>query len=138
MRVGVALDTDWAPVVGNSFRRSAAECVFVRPLRGHSVEEPQSGGAAKASRSYGVARSYHLVVERDPESYYVAPVPELPGCHRQARSLDKLPQRIGEAIALYLEVEERAEEQPQSPVVMAKRDTAMTPVRPPEPSQDTQ
>jgi predicted RNase H-like HicB family nuclease len=40
----------------------------------------------------------------------VATVPELPGCHTQARSLDMLSERIREAIALYLEVEpERGE-----------------------------
>lgn len=38
-------------------------------------------------------------------STYVATVPELPGCHTQARSLDKLIGRIREAIELCLEVE---------------------------------
>ena len=42
---------------------------------------------------------------RDEEGYYVASVPELPGCHTQARSLDKLMDRIREAIELCLEVE---------------------------------
>jgi len=35
----------------------------------------------------------------------VASVPELRGCHTQARSLDKLMERIREAIELCLEVE---------------------------------
>jgi predicted RNase H-like HicB family nuclease len=46
-----------------------------------------------------------VVVERDEEGYYVASVPALPGCHTQARSLDKLMERIREAIELCLEVE---------------------------------
>ena len=46
-----------------------------------------------------------MVVERDEEGYYIASVPELPGCHTQARSLDKLVERIREAIELCLEVE---------------------------------
>ena len=46
-----------------------------------------------------------MVVERYEEGYYVASVPELPGCHTQARSLDKLMERIREAIRLWLEVE---------------------------------
>jgi len=46
-----------------------------------------------------------VVIERDDEGYYVASVPELPGCHTQARSLDKLMRRIREAIELCLEVE---------------------------------
>jgi predicted RNase H-like HicB family nuclease len=50
-------------------------------------------------------REFSVVVERDEEGYYVGSVPELPGCHTQARSLDKLMERIKEAIALCLEVE---------------------------------
>ena len=48
---------------------------------------------------------FSLIVERDEEGYYVASVPESAGCHTQARSLDKLIERIREAIALCLEVE---------------------------------
>jgi predicted RNase H-like HicB family nuclease len=50
-------------------------------------------------------RQFSVVVERDESGYYVASVPELPGCHTQARSLDKLTIRIREAIALCLEVD---------------------------------
>ena len=35
-------------------------------------------------------REFSVIVERDEKGYYVASVPELPGCHTQARSLDKL------------------------------------------------
>lgn len=48
---------------------------------------------------------FHVVIERDVEGYYVASVPELQGCHTQAKSLDTLMKRIREAIELYLEVE---------------------------------
>ncbi|HOX03596.1 MAG TPA: type II toxin-antitoxin system HicB family antitoxin [Candidatus Paceibacterota bacterium] len=51
-------------------------------------------------------REFSVIVERDQEGYYVASVPELPGRHTQARSLDKLMDRIREAIALCLEVEQ--------------------------------
>ena len=50
-------------------------------------------------------REFNVVIERDSEGYYVAAVPELHGCHSQARSLDKLLARIREAIELCLEVE---------------------------------
>ena len=50
-------------------------------------------------------REFSVIVERDEEGYYVASVPELPGCHTQARSLDKLMERVREAIELCLEVE---------------------------------
>jgi len=49
-------------------------------------------------------REFSVVVERDEDGYYVASVPELPGCHTQARSLDKLMERVKEAIELCLEV----------------------------------
>jgi predicted RNase H-like HicB family nuclease len=51
-------------------------------------------------------REFSVLIERDAEGYYVASVPELPGCHTQARSLDKLQDRIKEAIELCLEVED--------------------------------
>ena len=53
-------------------------------------------------------REFSVIVERDAEGYYVASVPELHGCHTQARSLDKLVQRVREAIELCLEVERDA------------------------------
>ena len=46
-----------------------------------------------------------VIVERDEEGWYVGSVPELPGCHTQAETLDELMERIKEAIELYLEVE---------------------------------
>jgi predicted RNase H-like HicB family nuclease len=49
-------------------------------------------------------RIFNVVVERDEDKYYVASVVELPGCHTQAKSLDKLTGRIKEAIEAYLEV----------------------------------
>jgi len=50
-------------------------------------------------------RQFDVVIERDSEGYYVASVPQLAGCHTQARSLDEVMNRIREAIALCLEVE---------------------------------
>lgn len=52
-----------------------------------------------------MSRQFDVVIERDDEGYYVASVPQLPGCHTQARSLDEINQRIREAIELCLEVE---------------------------------
>jgi len=48
---------------------------------------------------------FSVVIERDEDGYYVAYVPELPGCHTQAKTLDELMERIKEAVELYLEVE---------------------------------
>ncbi|MGC8666543.1 MAG: type II toxin-antitoxin system HicB family antitoxin [Chthonomonadales bacterium] len=52
-----------------------------------------------------MTRAFNVIIERDSEGYYVASVPELRGCHTQAKSLDTLMKRIREAIELCLEVE---------------------------------
>ena len=49
---------------------------------------------------------FNVVIEQDEDGYFVASVPSLRGCHTQAKSLDVLMERIREAIALCLEVEE--------------------------------
>ncbi len=48
---------------------------------------------------------FAVMVEKDEDGYYVASVPELPGCHTQAKTLDELTKRIKEAIEAYLEAE---------------------------------
>jgi len=48
---------------------------------------------------------FAVVVEKDEAGYYVASVPELPGCHTQAKTLDRLMSRIKEAIEAYLKAE---------------------------------
>jgi predicted RNase H-like HicB family nuclease len=35
-------------------------------------------------------REFSIIIERDEDGYYVASVPELHGCHTQAKSLDTL------------------------------------------------
>jgi predicted RNase H-like HicB family nuclease len=49
-------------------------------------------------------RQFDVVIGRDEDGYYVASVPQIPGCHTQARSLDEVMQRIREATELCLEV----------------------------------
>lgn len=56
-----------------------------------------------------MTKEFNVVIERDSEGYYVASVPELRGCHTQARSLDVLMERIREAVELCLEMEEDLE-----------------------------
>lgn len=51
-----------------------------------------------------MTQQFDVVVERDSEGYFIAPVPAVRGCHTQAKSLDELMSRIREAIGLCLEV----------------------------------
>jgi predicted RNase H-like HicB family nuclease len=55
-------------------------------------------------------REFTVLIEQDEEGYLVGSVPELRGCHTQARSLDELMARVREAILLCLEVEGQEEE----------------------------
>lgn len=52
-----------------------------------------------------MSQEFNVLVERDADGYYVASVPDLQGCHTQARTLDELMERVGEAIVLCLEFE---------------------------------
>ena len=51
-------------------------------------------------------RKYTVIIEKDEEGWCVSEVIELPGCHTQAKTIDKLLERTKEAIQAYLENEE--------------------------------
>ena len=53
-----------------------------------------------------MTKVFNVIIERDSQGYFIATVPDLHGCHTQAKSLDKLMERIREAIELCLEVQE--------------------------------
>lgn len=60
-----------------------------------------------------MARTFTVVVERDPESHWLAgEVVELPGCYTQAADLPSLEANIREAIIAYLETVEPDEPLP--------------------------
>ena len=84
-------------------RIAAAHCQHALPGC-HTLALGNEFSDSFAMRKNG-KQEFSVVVERDEEGYYVASVPALPGCHTQARSLDKLMERIREAIELCLEVE---------------------------------
>ena len=52
-----------------------------------------------------MSRKFSVIIEKDQDGYFIGMVPELPGCHTQAKSLDTLQGRLKEAILLYLEAE---------------------------------
>lgn len=61
---------------------------------------------------------FKVLIEQDEDSFYVASVPELPGCYTQGKTLEEVRKRIKEAIALVLEsdkdIKEEKLESPQS------------------------
>ena len=52
-----------------------------------------------------MTREFNVIIEKDEDGFFVASVPELRGCHTQAKSLDVLMRRVKEAIQLCLEVD---------------------------------
>lgn len=50
-------------------------------------------------------REFAVLIERDADGWLVGTVPALRGCHTQAKSLDRLMERVRQAIELCVEVE---------------------------------
>jgi len=46
---------------------------------------------------------FTVFLERDSEGWYVAKVPDLPGCHTQGKTVEQALERIDEAIRAYVE-----------------------------------
>ena len=51
-------------------------------------------------------KEFTVIIERDSEGWLVADVPELQGCHTQAKTMDELIKRTKEVIQLCLEEQE--------------------------------
>lgn len=48
-------------------------------------------------------RTYGVIYERDEEGWWVADVPEVPGCHTQGRTIEQARGRILDALSLYVD-----------------------------------
>lgn len=60
---------------------------------------------------------FKVIIERDETGWYVASVPELPGCHTQAKTVEELRKRVKEVIELVLETDADARnEKLKSPI----------------------
>ncbi|MDP2973791.1 MAG: type II toxin-antitoxin system HicB family antitoxin [Candidatus Diapherotrites archaeon] len=58
-----------------------------------------------------VKKDFTVVIERDAEGWLVADVPELQGCHTQAKTFDELMKRVKEVIQLCLPDQDEAKKQ---------------------------
>jgi len=56
-----------------------------------------------------MGEKFTVIVEQGEDGYLISDVVELPGCHTQAKTYDKLMDRTKEAISLYLEVKKPSE-----------------------------
>ena len=50
-------------------------------------------------------REYTIVIAEDEDGYFVGSVPALPGCHTRARPVDRLLERMREAMEVWMEDE---------------------------------
>ncbi|MBU4310364.1 type II toxin-antitoxin system HicB family antitoxin [bacterium] len=48
--------------------------------------------------------TFPVLIEEDEDGFLIAQVPDLPGCHTQAKTMGRLLSRVKEAIELCLEV----------------------------------
>ena len=70
--------------------------------------------------------NFPVLIEQDEDGVYVATVPDLKGCHTQAKTMEELFPRIKEAIDLCLEVEkERLGDLPQLKFIGVQQVEAM-------------
>jgi predicted RNase H-like HicB family nuclease len=46
-------------------------------------------------------KTYTVIYERDENGWWVAEVPEAPGCHTQGRTIEQARERILDALSLY-------------------------------------
>ena len=47
-------------------------------------------------------KKFTVVIEQDKDGWYISQVVELPGCHTQGKTIDRLMERTKEAISLCL------------------------------------
>lgn len=48
---------------------------------------------------------FNVIIEKDNEGWYVASVPEIPGCYTQGKTIQQVLERIKEAMAVCLEAD---------------------------------
>ena len=68
---------------------------------------------ATASKKNNKKREFSVIIERDDDGYYVATMPELKGCHTQAKSLDTLLVRAREAVQVCLDAQGEPDRRPE-------------------------
>jgi len=58
-------------------------------------------------------KKFKILVEKGLDGYFIAEVPELPGCYSQGKTVKELMDNIKEAIEVYLESLQELNKKPQ-------------------------
>jgi predicted RNase H-like HicB family nuclease len=61
--------------------------------------------ARNSGKLLKMIKEFNVIIEKDIDGYFVASIPNIKGCHTQAKSLDTLMERIREAAELCLKFE---------------------------------
>jgi predicted RNase H-like HicB family nuclease len=69
------------------------------------IVRPEGSGWRNA-KALVYSRFFEFQIDRDEEGWFIGTVPELPGCHTQARSEHELIERLREAVELAVEESE--------------------------------
>ena len=65
-------------------------------------------------------KKYSVVVEKGMDGYFIAEVPELPGCYSQGKTMKEVMANIKEAIELYIESVQDLKKKPEKKFVAIK------------------
>jgi predicted RNase H-like HicB family nuclease len=85
--------------------RRSSQSPSVHRTKGITVR-PAKGGWKNAS-TIVYSRAFEIEISSDEEGWLVGHIPELPGCHTQARSEEELIERLDEVIRLALAESDR-------------------------------
>lgn len=58
-------------------------------------------------------RKFKVVVEKGLDGFFIAEVPDLPGCYSQGKTIVELKKNVKEAIEVYLESSEDLKQKPE-------------------------
>lgn len=56
--------------------------------------------------------NFAVLIEKDEDGIYIAKVPDIPGCYTQGKTIERVLERIKEAIEVCLEAEKKEDYQP--------------------------
>jgi predicted RNase H-like HicB family nuclease len=60
-----------------------------------------------------MVEKYQVLVEEGLDGFFIAEVPQLPGCYSQGKTVEELMENIKEAIEVYLDTQKELDQKPR-------------------------